>query len=436
MKTKIAFLTMVSVIVYYTAPAKYLKATLAYKTFYTGENGPYIETYLSVAGRTVDFVKKANGTFQAAIEVGITIKMNDEIKHIDKYNLLSPEVADTSNMNFNFLDQQRIQLSNGKYVLELSITDKNSPAGKTYKSQQEVMVEFYPNIIGISDLELVDSYKKADANSSVMLTKSGFEIIPYADNYFADGIQSLKFYAEIYNTDRILGTDPFLLSYYIETYENKRMIENFHGFAKRDSKKTDVLLSEFPIIDLPSGNYNLVVEVRNKANELVAFKECFFQRNNSLLSQKNQRDLSKLDVSNSFVSKYTTKDTLAFLISSLRPISDNLENQFESNQLKIADATSMQQFLFDFWQRRNPENPEQAWMQYFEKVRQVNAEYKTLNKKGFETDRGRVYLQYGPPNTIQKQYHEPSAYPYEIWHYYKLANQSNRKFVFYDADLI
>jgi hypothetical protein len=55
---------------------------------------------------------------------------------------------------------------------------------------------------------------------------------------------------------------------------------------------------------------------------------------------------------------------------------------------------------------------------------------------GYATDRGRVYLQYGPPNTMSDHYAEPSAYPYEIWHYYKLGSQSNRKFVFYNPDLV
>ena len=63
--------------------------------------------------------------------------------------------------------------------------------------------------------------------------------------------------------------------------------------------------------------------------------------------------------------------------------------------------------------------------------------YSTPIDHGFETDRGRVFLQYGPPNNIEGNTREPGAYPYEIWHYYKLTNnQSNVKFVFYNPDLI
>jgi hypothetical protein len=37
---------------------------------------------------------------------------------------------------------------------------------------------------------------------------------------------------------------------------------------------------------------------------------------------------------------------------------------------------------------------------------------------------------------MNQHYAEPSAYPYEIWHYYKLGTQTNRKFVFYNPDLV
>jgi len=69
-------------------------------------------------------------------------------------------------------------------------------------------------------------------------------------------------------------------------------------------------------------------------------------------------------------------------------------------------------------------------------VKLVNQKFSTRIKRGYETDRGIVFLRYGPPNTIAESYFEPSAYPYEIWHYYELRNQRNKKFVFYSRDRI
>jgi hypothetical protein len=72
-------------------------------------------------------------------------------------------------------------------------------------------------------------------------------------------------------------------------------------------------------------------------------------------------------------------------------------------------------------------------------VEKVNANYSNNLRKGYDTDRGRVYLQYGAPNTISPNLFEPNTYPYEIWHYYVLkdhlhADQSNSKFVFANTE--
>ena len=64
----------------------------------------------------------------------------------------------------------------------------------------------------------------------------------------------------------------------------------------------------------------------------------------------------------------------------------------------------------------------------------VNKNFGTLIQRGYETDRGRVYLRYGAPNSINQRYNEPSAYPYEIWQYWQIRSQTNVRFVFYNKD--
>ncbi len=103
--------------------------------------------------------------------------------------------------------------------------------------------------------------------------------------------------------------------------------------------------------------------------------------------------------------------------------------------MKISDIRSMQQYVNYFWSRHAPEDPEKGWREYQLEVQKVNASFGTRNMKGYETDRGRVYLQYGPPNTIVTETTDPNSYPYEIWHYYKAGDQTNRKFVFYSTEL-
>ena len=416
----------------YQVQAKKLKAMLSYATFYAPAKGPFIETYLSVIGNSVVFTKNAAGKFQGSVQVGMVFKKNGEIKYADKYNLLSQEINDTTQVNFNFLDQQRIPLPDGEYTFELSIADKNS-ADQPFTNTQNISISYSTDKIAISGIELLESYTKAGQNGP--LTKNGFDLVPFVNNFYPPATNSLKFYAEIYHASKVLHDDAFLVSYYLEEYETGITLDKYKVFSKQQPRDVNVVMSELNIEGLISGNYNLVIEVRNNKNDLLAMQQLFFQRSSNIVVE-SPVDIMAVNISNTFVAGLTDSVKLKECIRSFRPISNPSENNFEDFQLKRAGLSTMQQYVYKFWKTRSPENPEAGFRKYMEQVEEVNAIYKTPIEKGYETDRGRVYLQYGPPNEIVKEDREPDTYPYEIWHYYKIKNQTNRKFVFYNRDLV
>ena len=84
--------------------AKDIKAILSYASFVSPVDGPYLETYLSVDGKSVNFVQLENGKFQASIEITLIFKDKDEIiKDFKKYYLLSPELEDSNDVSFTFI---------------------------------------------------------------------------------------------------------------------------------------------------------------------------------------------------------------------------------------------------------------------------------------------------------------------------------------------
>jgi GWxTD domain-containing protein len=119
------------------------------------------------------------------------------------------------------------------------------------------------------------------------------------------------------------------------------------------------------------------------------------------------------------------------------PCAELYERDYLLHALETKDTLLMKQFFYNFWQKRNNADPFTEWRSYKHLVDAVEYNYSTPVAHGWETDRGRVYLQYGPPNQIDGNDREPGAYPYEIWQYYKLnTNQSNVKFVFCNSDLV
>ena len=413
--------------------AKKLEAYFSYATFFSPDNGPYIETYLSVVGQTIHQKVNTEGKFQGQVEVVYIFYQNDEVKNFKKFNLLSPASADTSKGFPNFLDQQRILLENGKYLLEIQITDLNSANPKPVSSLQEVEVEYETNQIQISQIEFVESFKKTETPG--MLTKSGYDIVPYVSDFYPENLQKMRFYAEVYNAQKLLGQDNmYLIKYYIEKYETGFDLNQYSDFIRQTTSPVNVMLKEFNIEKLPSGNYNLVVEVRNKQNEILATKTTFFQRLNPSI-QISMTDLTSFEIQSSLFAGINNRDTLEEYVQCLRPISDPMEKNFVDNNLKTIEDELLRKYFYSFWYKRNELNPEYEWKQYLDQVKAVDEEFGTQTRRGYETDRGRVYLQYGPPNQRTKRYNEPSSYPYEVWQYYKTNIRADSKFVFYNPNI-
>lgn len=411
-----------------------LKANFTYCTYYSPESGPYIETYLSVVGSSIEYIKLPSGKFQGSIDITVVFKEGESVRNFKKYNLLSPEITDTVQSFVNFVDQQRFLLAEGTYSLELEMADKNA-ALPPFKSVQPLTISYPKEKIVFSDIEIIESYSKTVEQS--ILSKSGYDLVPYVSNFFPGTMDKLTFYAELYNSEVVLGKEEkFLVNYYIESADHGEILGNFKGFLRQTASPANVILSNINIANLPSGNYNLVLECRNRNNELIAEKRFFFQRSNPAMQIKTQ-DVSSINSTGTFVDQISNADTLAEFIRSLQPIMSEVEFRFVENNFpknKPADLALMQKFFLNFWNERNPLNPGTEWEIYKKSVLQANKSFSTKIKKGYETDRGRIYLRYGAPNSLIDRPSEPSNYPYQVWHYYKTDKRANSKFVFYNPD--
>lgn len=414
-----------------------VKAYLNYAVFYAPGKGGYVETYLDITGSSVLF-KKQKIKYEAKIHVDINFSLGGNSVLANSYNLLSPEILDTSNKP-NFLDEQRYSLKSGTYMVEIKIEDVNNPKQEPVKKVITIIIPEITDSIYLSDVEMVESFQKSTEQTP--FTKSGFDIIPYPYTYYTEKVNKLDFYVEGYNTLKQLGNDSkFLFIYYIESAEMKEVVTGYHAFSKHKSEEVVPLIGQFDIENLASGNYNVVVEIRNSTNELKSKKKLAFTR----IAPKvkiSLDNLSSVDTAGTFISRVTNPDTLREYIRCLWPISSTSERDWQNNQIQNNDVVKMQQYIYAFWENRNPSNPKLAWATYMKEVKKVNKVYACGGQPGYMSDRGRVYLQYGAPSAAQQVSTEPDSYPYEIWQYYRLQNtstggyQTNKKFVFYNPIL-
>ena len=166
------------------------------------------------------------------------------------------------------------------------------------------------------------------------------------------------------------------------------------------------------ISSLTEGEYQLVIELFNKKNQQLAHKKVSFLKLGTSLSVDKKQ-----------------KQYLDYLSN----ISDELELA-DAKPLNLSnDSTLIVDYLYKFWLKRNPDKPSKEWLGYLRKIEDANRMFSTAIQKGYLTDRGRVYVEYGPPNNVVESSDPGISYPYQIWHYYQLTrSQNNKKFVFFN----
>ncbi|MCK5169725.1 MAG: hypothetical protein KAQ75_07595, partial [Bacteroidales bacterium] len=237
--------------------------------FYSLENGAYLETYIAVFGESVEYGQtEEEGMIQAKVEITMLFKQNNEIIDFRKYNVRSPLISDTLETRPNFIDMQRIPLETGTYSFELIIKDINNKTQTEFIFSDIVSLEFNNKDLSFSGIELVESYE--DTEKQNILSKNGYDMMPYVSDFYPITIESLIFYVEIYNIDKIIGLDePFLLKYFIEGHNTNKPLKEFSHFKKQISSPVNNVFTEMAIDKLPSGNFNLVIEIRDETNKLL-----------------------------------------------------------------------------------------------------------------------------------------------------------------------
>lgn len=409
-----------------------LDANISFATF-RSPSGGYVELYVHVLGPSAEFVPLTDSTVQASLEVVVLFKKEGEILKFDKYNLNSPAFPQAN----DFIDLKRYPLENGKYEIEVSIEDLNR-AGNAKKYNQSLEVDFAEGRIGQSDIQLLSSLKKASPEmAGSPMVKSGYYLESLPSHFYDRGCERLIFYNELYDTDQHL-TDDFMVSYFLEKVLGDKKSTPLKLMHKRRSPAPVVpLLLQIDILDLESGNYHLVVEVRSREGELLSQKSAYLQRSNPYLnSSREDIAAGENNLANEFVADLDV-DELEY---SLRAISMQVspqDGQLLNDIIRDQNLDAMRLYLFSFWAQENPTHPKEEYEQYMEVARAIDSKFDNGFRHGFETDRGYVFMKYGAPNDYANVETDPNAPPYEIWFYnqFPQTGQNNVKFVFYNPAL-
>ncbi|MBO7647562.1 MAG: GWxTD domain-containing protein [Bacteroidales bacterium] len=428
-------LLIIMMIAMATSQAQDLKAFISHKAYCTNAMQPYIEFFFIIGGNSVEYApSSSHGLYSSEVEIQVDVVKNDSVINGLHYILSSDRFNDTikeGKPDFSNIDN--LPVDNGDYYLHFTLKDLNSDSSML-KYIDFIQVNFPKDEISSSRLSLFSSM--SSPKSTDLFVKYGLALPPLFYNFVPETQYFLPFATEIYNTKTIIGENKTVTAKCFIEHAESRMVALPENVITKQLKTNDVVLvlDQFNTFKLPSGNYNAVVEIYDQ-DSLLLITKTFFQKSNPDV----QFDISRynnVETEGTFVNNITERKELEEDVLCLYAIATDPERDFFSKRIKTVPSEQLQRYLYSFWLARDPVNPEKAWLEYKKKVDFVQERYGSIQVKGYRTDRGRVYLQYGPPNDILEVPSEPISLPYEIWHYYQLGNQSNVKFVFYDPALV
>lgn len=113
----------------------------------------------------------------------------------------------------------------------------------------------------------------------------------------------------------------------------------------------------------------------------------------------------------------------------LRPMRYLLPEE-EYEQVEDLGRVELEDWFRNFWQEQDP-TPKTVYnelqYEYFQRVGESNYKFRSKAREGWETDRGKVFILYGPPEKIENGRYASQSLPYLVWEYADSLN-----FVFVD----
>jgi GWxTD domain-containing protein len=394
---------------------------------------------------SVHFTKDEQGRLMSEIVCLIRLSTDSSIVKEETYVIKTPPKDNPSEAFKQLIaDQYEYVVPAGKYDIEIVLFEQ-AYKNELYLFSDTIRIKSTSKSEPfLSNIQLLDTFLKSDQNT--VYSRDGYLNLTLSSAFLGDKKNQIIYYYELYQANKNLAVNnPLKVTKYISW---KQLGSAIPGFETKDSIRNIAahqgFHGSFPIENLKSGNYYLNIVLSDKYDMVLDKKSIFFQRYNtrpdSLIHLAHKADIAEsdtgksahiLDLTNTFVGKYNANQVRAIL-KMLLLICDQNEGASINAFLKKPDELYSKYFIYNFWEKRDKMQPEKAWKAYTEKIKEVNRLFKGAGQSGYETDRGRIYIQYGKPNDRIIVNNETGALPYEIWQYYTTEREGKEAvFLFY-----
>lgn len=356
-----------------------------------------LDVYVAFANDILQFIKEKQGHFTSGYDLYVSIfdqKGNQVAEKLTGNQITVPTFELTNDRDLKNKHHLSFDLIAGQYKLKLDLTDHDTQ--KSLHREKEIHIGgFDLEKVSVSDILFADKIV-VDSLKNIQ------EIVPNLNRNFLDPKSNFWAYFEIYSS-----SIPANLKFrYTITDASEQAIIRDEQQITANKKITPYILDISKDITKP-GRYTLIVQVDR--NEDKAIKSAKFSANWTTF------EFSKLNMN-------TAIETLKEFIADK-----------EYKYLEQAPDSAKESWFKDYWKARDPTpgTPKNELQdEFYRRVDFANNNFpiNALAKEGWQTDRGNIYIKYGPPTDVERHQDQLNLPPYEIWYYDKI----DRRFYFED----
>ena len=398
-----------------------IQAYADYCTFKGDSAASYVEVYIQTLLKGLEMHELEDGSVQ--VEIGIDVELvNAKDKVIGQRSWTIPGILpsreEARREGLSLFDLFDSAVQPGEYWLNLKIRD-------VYGDKQDSMQisltvpQYHDEELEMADIQLARSIDRVDESTGLWI-KNGYRVIPHPSRRFGESLPEIALYTEVYGLDESTeDAERFTALFTIRDMLGSTVLTKGPFFMQKGGPSA-VLVDRINVSDLKPGFYVLRVAVADtmafsmKKIDDIAVMEKPFVRGESIPEVPGFRGL-------------TPPESAAAEIELRYMASDG-----EVKKFRELTPVGRARYLEQLWLRKDPDpaTPEnEARTELHRRIANAQNSYGEMRRKGMDTDRGHVYIKYGPPNDVTIERGERVCKDHEIWHYYR-----EREYIFVFLD--
>jgi GWxTD domain-containing protein len=407
------------------------KVNLDWARFRGDSASIYLEMYFGFDVSSLKYAPTADGYRSDAI-ISVTFKLSATDSIVARQAMRIPfSITDTTMLTQSriYNDVLGFALKPDIYRVYAVLKDTRDPAHLDSVSFPFDLRSLDKSHVTLSDIELCTSIVPMEKDSTTgtnRFYKNTMEVKPNPSNLFGAHQPVLFYYLESYNLNTCKSPQ----------YHTRATIMNSVGKEMSSNSKikprvydSNVEVGMLKVGTLRTGAYVFTYSILDSIeNVRYTNAKKFWVYNPSLPPDTLVASTGRSVMASEYATM--TEEEVDKEFDQTRYISTKQELDHYRN-LKGVDAK--RQAMFDFWSKRDDGkngSMNEAKQEHFKRIEYSNANFRSGQKEGWKTDRGRVYVMYGPPDEVERHVNEIDTKPYEIWQYHSL--QGGVEFIFGD----